>query len=204
MLRTLVECALLIVATLVIGAIWNQVSGKGLTLSRDYFPRVEVVPPEKVDKPKVDKPEPPVRGPDDPTLPGPGGEEETEACPELLGGIQVVCLDDVMLYAEPGMADLVAFLDARTKDNYDESHIPGAYHLYTYQAEKMIDAIRPDLELKEFLIVYCGGGDCEDSVSLASMMINEFGYRYETVYVYKGGLDEWVEAGQPVTVGSAR
>lgn len=234
MSRTIAECVILIVITAIAGFAWNAASGKGLTLTRDYFQRVTI--PQGAGKQGADKqPKPPttraklVSGnqgvtpdPTDPkevdiaaapgdTTPPDGvpvaGTTEPEAPKEKSGtiqGLQAMYLEDAVFYGEPAMRDIVAFVDARTRDNYEEAHIPGAYHLYTYQAEKEIAAIRADLETKEFLIVYCGGGDCEDSVTLASMMINEFGFPYERVWVYEGGLEEWQKHGHPVQTGGSR
>ncbi|MEM7163901.1 MAG: rhodanese-like domain-containing protein [Planctomycetota bacterium] len=222
MLRTLLECVALVAATAVIGLIWNGASGKGLTLTRDYFQRIQ---PPKIQKTDIDvTPKDPVKSAEklvgvdgaDVTAPGtqPGNDVAVSTVEEpgpdekpkdgTISGLQALSLEDAMLFAEKEMQDLVAFLDARTRDNYEEAHIPGAYHLYTYQAEKQIEALRADLADKEILIVYCGGGDCEDSVTLASMMINEFGYGYEKVWVYEGGLEEWQKAGNPVTTGGSR
>ena len=119
----------------------------------------------------------------------------------LPGGIQQMLLADC--YDMLG-ADMAVFVDARNKDDYVEGHIPGAVHLYHYDSLEMIDSVRPDLEQAFFIIVYCNGGDCDDSISLALDLTTSYGFPNDSVYVFKGGMEEWQEAGYPVTTGENR
>ena len=49
------------------------------------------------------------------------------------------------------------------------------------------------------IVVYCSGGDCELSMNLAKLML-ENGKR--KVLVYEGGFPEWQGAGMPVAKGA--
>lgn len=123
-------------------------------------------------------------------------------------GIQRLSFDDVhdhFMTAEEmvGMGEsIVAFVDARVRDQYEEGHIPGALWLYHYESGDLIDALRPQLEMAFFIIVYCNGGDCEDSLYLAADLGSLYGLPPENIFVYEGGFNEWKEREMPVTVGS--
>ena len=88
------------------------------------------------------------------------------------------------------------------EDQYEEGHIPGALWLYHYESGDLIDALRPQLEMAFFIIVYCNGGDCEDSLYLAADLGSLYGLPPENIYVYEGGLNEWKEREMPVVTGS--
>ncbi len=98
-------------------------------------------------------------------------------------------------------AKAALFVDAREAPEYAEGRIPGALNL------PLDDVVaRPALlgALKDAgrpVIVYCGGGDCEVSKSLAWNMLDQ-GIR--KVLVYTGGLEEWQAAGYPVERGPAK
>ena len=139
--------------------------------------------------------------PVEPDSPEDNTETEYEQPAPLPGGIQQMLLADC--YDMLG-ADMAVFVDARNKDDYVEGHIPGAVHLYHYDSLEMIDSVRPDLEQAFFIIVYCNGGDCDDSISLALDLTTSYGFPNDSVYVFKGGMEEWQEAGYPVTTGENR
>ena len=132
------------------------------------------------------------------------GQEEAQ--PD--DGIQRLTFEDVhdhFMTAEEmvGMGEsIVAFVDARVRDQYEEGHIPGALWLYHYESGDLIDALRPQLEMAFFIIVYCNGGDCEDSLYLAADLGSLYGLPPENIYVYEGGLNEWKERDMPVVTGS--
>lgn len=96
------------------------------------------------------------------------------------------------------------FVDARDRDLYEERHIPGAVWLHHYESEQLIDELRPELEMAFFVIVYCNGGDCEDSLHLAADLSSLYGIPTENIYVFEGGLNEWVDNEMPIVSGSER
>jgi rhodanese-related sulfurtransferase len=49
------------------------------------------------------------------------------------------------------------------------------------------------------IVVYCSGGDCEDSHMLAQKL---WGIQFNNVYVYKDGFPDWQQHGAPVHTGA--
>ena len=44
------------------------------------------------------------------------------------------------------------------------------------------------------MIIYCAGGDCEDSIQLATDLVFTHGLSKEMIAIYEGGYEEWVNA----------
>ncbi|HTL99173.1 MAG TPA: rhodanese-like domain-containing protein [Holophagaceae bacterium] len=94
-------------------------------------------------------------------------------------------------------------LDARRTDVYAEGHLPGARCLPGWAdglAEKIValQAAKADPLLPT--LVYCAGGDCEDSHLLAQKLWMA-GFR--NLRVYAGGYPDWAGRGWPVVKGLA-
>jgi rhodanese-related sulfurtransferase len=49
------------------------------------------------------------------------------------------------------------------------------------------------------ILVYCSGGDCEDSHMLAQKL---WGVQFNNVYVYKDGFPDWQKRGGSIHTGS--
>ena len=49
-------------------------------------------------------------------------------------------------------------------------------------------------------MVYCTGGDCEDS-EFSAVMLRDAGIPAERLQVYAGGFTEWTALGRPVETG---
>ena len=95
------------------------------------------------------------------------------------------------------------FADARRSDVYAEGHIPGALSLSVWEdglADKVAQLGRASMGPDLPLVVYCAGGDCEDSKLLAQKLWMA-GYR--NLRIYGGGYPDWVAQGWPATKGSA-
>ena len=183
-------------------------SSKSIDLNRNYFRTLQApVSSEPDQDPKVTSVE---VNTGDPVAETSSGQEEVneanEAQPD--DGIQRLTFEDVhdhFMTAEEmvGMGEsIVAFVDARVRDQYEEGHIPGALWLYHYESGDLIDDLRPQLEMAFFIIVYCNGGDCEDSIYLAADLGSLYGLPPENIYVYEGGFNEWKEREMPVVTGS--
>jgi rhodanese-related sulfurtransferase len=116
-------------------------------------------------------------------------------------GLGLVNGDKVVeLYNDPRHAqNLVVFIDARHDEEYQAGHIPGAYQFDYYYANKYLGTVVPVLQTAEQVIVYCKGGECEDSVN-AAIMLKDF-IPKEKLMVYGGGIAEWTSKGQPVESG---
>lgn len=194
----LVQILVMVVLATVLALVWNGVSGQGLTLGKNNFRR-GVQPVSHTDtQPQVD---PGTTGNGGNGEPDNGGSEPSEEPPAH--GLQVMTVDDVEVFVELAPDDdTVLILDARNIDNYEEGRMPHAVHLDHFRSDQMIEGLRDRLDAAQTIIVYCGGGDCEDSINLASTLITDFGYDYNLIYVYEGGIEEWEKTGHTVVKGS--
>jgi rhodanese-related sulfurtransferase len=109
--------------------------------------------------------------------------------------------DDVEALHKQG----VLFLDARRTSVYEQGHIPGARPYSVWEADidekvNKLFAERSDPKDQNLpIVVYCSGGDCEDSHMLAQKL---WGIQFNNVYVYKDGFPDWQKRGLPVHTGS--
>ncbi len=106
-----------------------------------------------------------------------------------------VTLDEVIvLYQSPGYqtGDIV-FVDARNDEHFEEAHIPGALHIDRYNSDMHFDREMTNLQLAEVIVVYCGGGECEDSILLASEFKYDRGIPQEKIRLFEDGMEAWEE-----------
>jgi rhodanese-related sulfurtransferase len=96
---------------------------------------------------------------------------------------------------------LVIFIDARDEDHYEDGHIPGAYELDPYHPEKELANVLPACQVAEEIVVYCTGGDCEDS-DTAAIQLRDAGIPAKKLFVYAGGYADWDAARQPEEGGA--
>ncbi|MBP7933967.1 MAG: rhodanese-like domain-containing protein [Phycisphaerae bacterium] len=174
----------------------NTVSPRGLRLSEDYFPR---------SSPPPTQPAPPatsttLSSQDATTLPEPAEDEGFKYVREQ--GLQPISHAEVKaLYEDPAYpSGAYVFIDARTRDLYLTGHIPGAYHMERERAKESVESIRPALDQAIKIIVYCSGGNCEDSTFAAIQMQRE-NVNAMLIYVYPGGMDQWKDRDLPVEKG---
>lgn len=106
-----------------------------------------------------------------------------------------------LLYDEP---PYVMVLDARSEGHYRRGHIPGSYLLDQYHQEATLSEIMPILEQAPQVVVYCTGGDCEDSIFLCRSLVYDHGILQESLYIFEGGSSEWKELGYPMKEGDER
>jgi len=97
-------------------------------------------------------------------------------------------------------AELIIFVDARDDANYALAHIPGAYQLDHYLLDNYIDTVLPACQNAMKVVVYCNGGECEDSMFAAGDLIEQ-GVDPSKVFVYVGGVDAWKRDGLPFERG---
>ena len=99
--------------------------------------------------------------------------------------------DDVAALHDAG----ALFLDARRTSVYEQGHIAGARPISVWDADKgdKVNALfseRSDPSEQNLpIVIYCSGGDCEDSHMLAQKL---WGVQFNNVYVYKDGYPDWV------------
>ena len=108
--------------------------------------------------------------------------------------------DDVALLHGAG----ALFLDARRTSVYEQGHIPGArpFSVWESDLDQKVNKLfeeRSDPAAQALpIVVYCSGGDCEDSHMLAQKL---WGIQYNNVYVYKDGFPDWQKRGGAVVTG---
>ena len=123
-----------------------------------------------------------------------GGGEGLPHIPALDRPIEAR-IEQVKLFHDAGAA---LFVDAREEDEYLEGHIKGAL-LMPFDVASGDPAMLENLDTGgRPIVVYCGGGACELSMSLAWELIYA---GHERVMVYMGGYGEWEEAGYPIQKG---
>jgi rhodanese-related sulfurtransferase len=99
----------------------------------------------------------------------------------------------------------VLFFDARRTSVYEQGHIPGARTYSVWESDiddkvQKLFAERSDPAAQNLpIVIYCSGGDCEDSHMLAQKL---WGIQFNNVYVYKDGFPDWQQHGAPVHTGA--
>jgi rhodanese-related sulfurtransferase len=114
-------------------------------------------------------------------------------------------------YIEITYADVAAlhaggalFLDARRTNIYEQGHIPGARSFSVWESDvgdkvKGLWEQRQDPKEQALpIVIYCSGGDCEDSHMLSEKL---WGAQFSNIYVYKDGFPDWVAKGGKVRTG---
>lgn len=94
----------------------------------------------------------------------------------------------------------VVFIDARNDEAYEEGHIPGAFQVDNYNFDRDFPLFLEDIEEAEVIVVYCGGGECEDSIFVASAL-EGMDIARSKIRVFEGGINAWLEEDLPVDEG---
>jgi rhodanese-related sulfurtransferase len=117
--------------------------------------------------------------------------------------LQVVSRDEaIRLFRDPGHGHgLLVFVDARDARHYAAGHIPGAWPFDRYRAETHLPTILPISLAALKVVVYCTGGDCEDS-EFAALILRDAGVPPESLFIYPGGITEWTAHGLPIETGA--
>jgi rhodanese-related sulfurtransferase len=171
----------------------NQVSPRGLVLTRNYFPAGA--------------------GPSTSMSAGAGSSRQATnslalSPAELLAarlreqGLQLVDgRQAALLFRDPRFQQgRIVFIDARDETHYHEGHIPGACEFDPYYPEKYFTAVLPVCQAAEQIVVYCHGGDCDDSES-AAITLRDVGIAINKLFIYGGGITEWATNGLPIETG---
>jgi rhodanese-related sulfurtransferase len=144
---------------------------------------------------------------EDRTTPEPGPEAAVEAPPPAISDLPPIPDSDEPLEAQhetiKKFFDLGAavFVDARSREEYEEGHIPGAIHLSfdaAYEDPGLVSQFDPQ---GRPIICYCDGGECELAENLAFVLIDA---GHQKVLVYHGGTEAWVDSGGVLVAGSTR
>lgn len=130
-------------------------------------------------------------------------EPSTTTSKHLEHPYKEISLDEVLaVMKDPQTArGLNVFVDARKEDDFAEGHIPGAVRCFPYEVEKCINKVLDRTNGADKVIVYCGGGDCEDSIFMCRELVNA-GVPSEAIHLYAGGWKEWSARNEPVQSGA--
>lgn len=93
------------------------------------------------------------------------------------------------------LAKFVVFLDARSREQYDEGHIQGAYSLPWQEFEKKADEVLSGILPGSNIIAYCDGETCDLSKELAFALL---GKGYSNTRVLVNGWTVWNDRKLPV------
>jgi rhodanese-related sulfurtransferase len=92
-------------------------------------------------------------------------------------------------------SNMAILLDARPPEEFASGHIPNAVSLPISRFEKSYHRAAVLLAGCNTIITYCEGFHCTDS-SMLAMELHKKGY--QDIFIYKGGIEEWMERGYPV------
>lgn len=190
MKRVLVEALLVAAVGAVIAFAANALSPRGLKLTQDYF-HGETVP---VSRPGTNHPSALAAGTNLVSDPVVARLKEK--------GLQVVSGDRANgLFHDPGYQQgAIIFIDARNDEHYQNGHIPGAYQFDNYHPENYMAQIFPICQAAQKIVVYCNGGNCEDS-QFAALTLRDAQISNEKLFVYTGGITDWTNRGSAIELG---
>jgi rhodanese-related sulfurtransferase len=105
-------------------------------------------------------------------------------------GDQLVEAKDAALLLERG----ALFLDARPRDFWRVSRIPGSFPLPEEDFERAFVEVEPQLRRASGIVVYCSGFGCEAS-HVVARKLGEKGF---IAAILDEGLPAWLDAGLPI------
>jgi len=199
------EAASVALAGLALALLANQLSPRGIELTRDYFPErpTPAVEPAASDTGLA---------PAEESVAASVADGLDEAGPEAAlearlreRGLGLARLAEVEAWFHDPAYDLevIIFVDARNRRLYQEGHVPAAYRFDHFYPQDTLAEVLPAALAAQWVIVYCTGGDCEDS-EFAALFLRDAGVPADRLRVYVGGLEEWREAGLPIELGARR
>ena len=89
----------------------------------------------------------------------------------------------------------VLFVDARSQDNYEDGHIPGAVSLPVGQFDEQIESFLDQNSPDRRIVTYCSGRTCEDSHNLARLL-SDVGFTHVSIFI--DGFPGWEAQGFPI------
>ncbi|HXR08145.1 MAG TPA: rhodanese-like domain-containing protein [Candidatus Acidoferrum sp.] len=196
--RILREALLVAALGLAFAFLANQLSPRGLNPARNYHPGGDKLAPapQTSNVPS---------GPLTATNARPSAASPDAALKARLeeNGLHLLARDEVeKLFHDPRrQQDLLMFIDARDQDDYHQGHIPGAFEFYHYYPDQYLADVLTPCQLAEQIIVYCNGGDCDDSES-AALFLRDRGVPAAKLFIYGGGMTNWEAARLPVESGA--
>lgn len=183
--QLLKESLVLIAVGVAVALAANALSPRGLELRRDYFlTQKEANAPSSANVVAA-------------TLPVPDKATFSKR------GIRMLAHEEVAaLYEDPRrLSRQILFVDARNAERFAAGHIPGALQFDHYRPDKHVESVLGVLPLAEKIVVYCNGGDCEDSDLVVADLI-ALGVPEAKLVIYAGGFAEWKRRSMPIATDS--
>ncbi len=211
--KTALEVLLLGVLGVSVAFAANGVRGQGLNPLENYFRKAPVNLPEKApvgvsalgtngERFAAEERARPASAAARVSAPAAGAASAAPAKKHLEHPYQEIDLAGVVaLHNDPNtLAGLNIFVDARNDEAYEAGHIPGAVQCDHYRLDRYIDNVMQFASAADKIVVYCNGGQCEDSIFMCTNLY-ERGIDFDRIYLFAGGWKEWEQSGQPVERG---
>ncbi|TPV92705.1 MAG: rhodanese-like domain-containing protein [Myxococcales bacterium FL481] len=91
----------------------------------------------------------------------------------------------------------VSVVDARSSEEFQAGHIPGAFNLPAHEATGILEVQSVPVDINDLVVTYCDGGEaCYLSEYLAIVLRDQA--QCKTVKVLDGGWAAWVDAKAPI------
>jgi len=90
----------------------------------------------------------------------------------------------------------VSVVDALPEQHYAQAHLPGAINLVEQDVAARAATLLPDRAAA--IVTYCSNVSCANSQAVASLLEQR---GYTNVRKYRGGIQDWSEAGLPTESG---
>lgn len=86
----------------------------------------------------------------------------------------------------------IILVDARIEMEYRIKHIPDAVNLPISDFDRVYPKQSPLFRQNKIIVTYCSDDSCTDSLILARLLFKK---GHENVFVFRGGIQQWVELG---------
>ncbi|HVV02176.1 MAG TPA: rhodanese-like domain-containing protein [Verrucomicrobiae bacterium] len=189
----LIEAIFIAICGCILAFAANALSPRGLRLSRNYFPAAPTIAGQN----------------EHASTNTPSAELARNAYARLkerlaAEGLQLIDGETALdLFHQSRQApNAIIFIDARDDAHYATAHVPGAYQLDRYRPEAYLPTVIPACLAANKIVVYCNGGECEDSEFAARMLKDDIKIPAEKLFVYGGGITEWTERKWPLEAGA--
>ncbi|MDA1259719.1 MAG: rhodanese-like domain-containing protein [Planctomycetota bacterium] len=109
---------------------------------------------------------------------------------------------DFVTYLEDEAGDIV-YLDARRSGQYQTGHVPGSWNV-PRNDPAALEAALGALQVAAYVVIYCQGGHCEDSIFLAEDLVYRHGIDFSIVHIFEPGWEAWQKQGGAERAGADR
>lgn len=196
--KALLEFLIIGAVGVAVGLTANSVRGSGLRLTKNYFDRSGLAPIQPAAASSTEGAAEAV--PDDSEGREAPAPDQGEAHPSH--PYKVVDLSEVAAILEDPNTKigLNVFVDARNDEAFENGHIPGAVQFDHFHMENHLDAVLIAVQAAEKIVVYCNGGDCEDSIFVCADLVG-LGVPFDSLYLFAEGWAAWSAGDMPVETG---